>query len=251
MTPLRIGLNAVFLQPRMGGLETLVRRLVPALVDLRPDAELIVFANEGGAQSLRREWGGDVEVVTHPLLGRRYVRAASELTVLGAIADRRKVHLLHSVAMVGPLRLKAAHVVTVGDLIWWHDPQSTGRATAVLWRAIVPRVARRATRVQTFSEATARDLVDLVRVPRARIDVVAPGYGAEPSTEQTPEAELRERLGLGDSRVVLTAPWGEPMVAKPGDAIVQDPSKARTPTASRPERLACTYEMVKPAATPG
>ena len=55
LTPLRIGLDAVFLQPRMGGLETLVRRLVPALVDLRPDIELIVFANEGGAHSLRRE----------------------------------------------------------------------------------------------------------------------------------------------------------------------------------------------------
>jgi glycosyltransferase involved in cell wall biosynthesis len=204
LTALRIGLNAVFLQPRMGGLETFVRRLVPALVQLRPEAKVSVFANADGARSLRDEWGGEVEVVTHPLLGRRYLRAFSELALLGALADRRRLDLLHSVAMVGPLRLKAAHVVTVGDLIWWHDPASTGRPTAVLWRTVVPRVARRATRLQTFSEATASDIVDQLGIPRRRIDVVAPGYGTEPSVEPTPEAGLRERLGLGPGRVVLT-----------------------------------------------
>jgi glycosyltransferase involved in cell wall biosynthesis len=204
LTALRIGLNAVFLQPRMGGLETLVRRLVPALVQLRPEARISVFANADGARSLRDEWGRDVEVVTHPLLGVRHLRAISELTLLGALADRRGLDLLHSVAMIGPLRLKAAHVVTVGDLIWWHDPDSTGRPTAVLWRTIVPQVVRRATRLQTFSEATANDLVDQLGVPRRRIDVVAPGYGTEPTAEPTPEAALRERLGLGQGRVVLT-----------------------------------------------
>lgn len=204
MTARRIGINAVFLQPRMGGLETLVRRLVPALAELRPEARVTVFANADGARSLRDEWGRDVEVVTHPLLGRRYLRAISELTLLGALADRRGLDLLHSVAMVGPLRLKAPHVVTVGDLIWWHDQASTGRPTAVLWRTIVPRVARRATRLQTFSEATASDLVDLLGIRRDRIDVVAPGYGVEPSSERTPEAALRDRLGLGQGRVVLT-----------------------------------------------
>ena len=188
----------------MGGLETFVRRLVPALVQLRPEARVSVFANADGARSLREQWGGAVEVVTHPLLGVRHLRAVSELTLLGAIADRRGLDLLHSVAMVGPLRLKAAHVVTVGDLIWWHDPASTGRPTAILWRTIVPHVVRRATRLQTFSEATANDLVDQLGVPRPSIDVVAPGYGTEPTAEPTPEAALRERLGLGHGRVVLT-----------------------------------------------
>jgi glycosyltransferase involved in cell wall biosynthesis len=204
VTAQRIGLNAVFLQPRMGGLETFVRRLVPALIELRPEARFVVFANAGGARSLKEEWGGAVEVVTHALLGRRYVRAISELTLLAALADRRGLDLLHSVAMVGPLRLKAAHVVTVGDLIWWHDAASTGRPTAALWRTVVPRVARRATRLQTFSEATAQDLVEHLGIPRTRIDIVAPGYGTEPSAEPTPEAVLRERLGLGAGRVVLT-----------------------------------------------
>jgi glycosyltransferase involved in cell wall biosynthesis len=205
MTANRIGLNAVFLQPRMGGLETFVRRLVPSLLGLRPELRLSLFANAEGAQTLREEpWSDVVDVVTHPLLGRRRLRALSELTLLGTLADRRGIDLLHSVAMVGPLRLKAAHVVTVGDLIWWHDPASTGRLTAQLWRAIVPRVARRATRIQTFSEATAADLVDTIGIERARIDVIPPGYGAEPSPERTPGPELRDRLDLGRGRVVLT-----------------------------------------------
>jgi glycosyltransferase involved in cell wall biosynthesis len=188
----------------MGGLETLVRRLVPALVTLCSKTQVVLFANEQGAASLREEpWSDSVEIVTHPLLGKRYVRALSELSVLGALADRRRIDLLHSVAMIGPLRLNAAHVVTVGDLIWWHDAASTGRPTAALWRLLVPRVARRATRLQTFSEATATDVVEQIGISRERIDVVAPGYGAEPAPDPTPEAELRERLGLGRGRIVL------------------------------------------------
>ncbi len=49
-------------------------------------------------------------------------KAITELTVLGALASRRRADVLHSVAMTGPLRTRATHVVTVGDLIWMDPP---------------------------------------------------------------------------------------------------------------------------------
>ena len=200
----RIGLNAVFLQPRMGGIETYVRRLVPELVTLRPEVRFSVFANHDGARVLAAEpWAHDVELVTHRLLGRRYVRALSELTLLGLLADRR-VELLHSVAMTGPLRMRGAHVVTIGDLTWLHDPDTVGRSTARLWGALVPPVARRAQRLLTYSEATRTDVHQQLGIPLARIDAVPLGPGAENRVLPTPEGELRERIGLGAGRVVLT-----------------------------------------------
>jgi glycosyltransferase involved in cell wall biosynthesis len=205
MTLSRVGLNAVFLRPRMGGLETYVRRLVPELVRLRPEIRFVLFLGRRGHEALAGEpWLGEVEVVTHPLLGRPGLTAVSELTLLAVLADRQGLEVLHSVPMTGPLRLRAAHVVLVGDLIWFHDRETVPRLTGAFWRTVVPRVVRRADRVLTFSEATRDDLVTSLDVSAERIDVAALGYGADESVEPTPEPELRKRLRLGEGRVVFT-----------------------------------------------
>src|SRR3954447_23680763 len=106
----------------MGGLETYVRELVPELVRAAPGMRLSVVCNHSGRDLLASEpWASEVELVTHPLVGRRGLRAVSELTVLGAIASRR-FDLLHSVALTGPLRTRAAHVVVLADATWIVEP---------------------------------------------------------------------------------------------------------------------------------
>jgi glycosyltransferase involved in cell wall biosynthesis len=205
MTLSRVGLNAVFLRPRMGGLETYVRRLVPELVRLRPNVRFVLFLGQLGQEALADEpWLDEVEIVTHPLLGRPWLTAVSELTVLAVLADRQRLDVLHSVPMTGPLRVKAAHVVLVGDLIWLHDPATVPRLTGGFWRTVVPQVVRRADRVLTFSEATRDDLASLLGVPLDRIDVAPLGHGAQEAVEPTPADELRERLRLGEGPVVFT-----------------------------------------------
>ena len=205
MTLSRVGLNAVFLRPRMGGLETYVRRLVPELVKLRPNVRFVLFLGQLGREVLADEpWLDEVEIVTHPLLGRPWMTAVSELTVLAVLADRQRLDVLHSVPMTGPLRIKAAHVVLVGDLIWLHDPATVPRLTRGFWRTVVPQVVRRADRVLTFSEATRDDLASLLGVPLDRIDVAPLGHGAQEGLEPTPAEELRERLRLGEGPVVFT-----------------------------------------------
>src|SRR5215208_4532334 len=95
-----VGINAVFLEPGMGGLETYVRELVPQLLQVAPGMRLSVFLNRGGADSLAEEaWSSEVDLVTHPLLGRRPARAASEIALLAPLARRRGVELMHSVGM--------------------------------------------------------------------------------------------------------------------------------------------------------
>ncbi len=188
----------------MGGLDTYVRALVPELVRLAPDVRFSVFCNARGRDYLAAEgWGGAVELVTHPLLGRRGLRAASELTLLGALAGRR-VDVLHSVALTAPLRTRAVSVVTLADLTWIVAPEPGEAATMRLWRVIVPPVARRADRVLALSEAGAQHVVEHLHVPRERIDVVALASGGSDLLAPTPALELRARLGLGDGPVVLT-----------------------------------------------
>lgn len=45
----------------------------------------------------------------------------------------------------------------------------------------------------------------------------------------------------------FTAPWGEQMIAEPGDAIVQDPDNPRDTYRIARDAFACTYEKLTPA----
>ena len=204
LLPRRVGINAIFLEPRMGGLDTYVRALVPQLARLAPEVRFSVFCSAGGREYLQDEgWGELGELVTHPLLGRRGLKAAGELTVLGAIAGRR-VDLLHSVALTAPLRTAAVNVVTLADLTWIVAPDAGEAGTTRLWRLVVPPVARRADRVIALSQAGAQHVTQYLRVPPERIDVIALAAGTSHLSTPTPAPELRSRLGLGGGPVILT-----------------------------------------------
>jgi len=200
-----VGINAVFLQPRFGGLETQTRAIVPQLMRLAPDVRFSVFLNPSGRALLEHEdWAGEVALITHPLLGRRGLRAASELTILGELAPRRGVDTLYNVALTAPLRTRAVNVVVLADITWIVAPDPAVAGTMALWRTIVPPVARRADRVIAISHDGARQIVKHLRVPRSRIDVVYPGHGIDELVAPTPTPALRERLGLADGPLVLS-----------------------------------------------
>lgn len=201
---MRLGVNAVFLEPQMGGLETYVRRLLPALLEVRPDLRMTVFVNRAGKEALAGEpWAADVELATHSLLGARGTRALGEAFLLDSLARRRGCELLHSVALTAPLRPSVPSVVTVADVTWLREPGSVPHATRLLWRALVIPAARRARRLIAISEATRQEVAEDFGVPPQRIDVVPLGPGREPVADPTDEGELRARLGLGEGPIVL------------------------------------------------
>ena len=201
---LRVGVNAIFLEPGMGGLETYVLELVPALLRVDPSLRITVLCNDVGRDLLERQpWREQVELVT-PRGSRRGLRALYELGPLGLVAGRR-FDVLHSPALTAPLFTRAANVVVLADTTWFSvpDPTEGYGPTVRLWRAIVPRVARRADRAVAISQASADDVMRHLDVPDERIDIVSLGYSAESRANPTPAAELRARLDLGDGPIVL------------------------------------------------
>jgi hypothetical protein len=50
-----------------------------------------------------------------------------------------------------------------------------------------------------------------------------------------------------DGAFTFTAPWGEPMTARPGDAIVRNPQDPVDTYRIAAAAFACTYEIVQPA----
>ncbi len=244
--PRRIGINAIFLLPGMGGLDTYVRELVPCLVTSAPEASFSVYCSPEGERHLRRcDWAGSVRLRAHPLFGVRGLKALTETTLLGAIATR-EVDLIHSVALTAPLWTRAANVVTIADTTWLDGDRPD--LTTRLWRALVPPIARRADRVIAISQHSAGDVVERLGVPSTRVDITPlghrPGSGARPLAEP----ELRRRHSLGDGPIILMVGTRKPhknvlgllrampavLQARPDAVLVL----AGNPTAHEPELLA-------------
>jgi glycosyltransferase involved in cell wall biosynthesis len=198
-----LGVNALFLEPRMGGIETYVRRLYPAVLQARPDLRISMFVNELGRELISSEpWSSGVELVTHPLLGRRGTRAVTETALLGAISDRRGCDVIHSVALTAPWWSRAPSVVSIADVTWLTHPDSVPPTTRLLWKTLVSPAARRAKRVIACTASGAKEISETLRIPRDRIDVVHLGAGGD-DADPMPDEKLRARLGLGNGPVIL------------------------------------------------
>ncbi|MGB9184336.1 MAG: glycosyltransferase family 1 protein [Solirubrobacteraceae bacterium] len=206
--PPRVAINAIFLLPGMGGLDTYVRELVPELVRLAPQTRFSVYCSPAGREHLARtDWASEVELISHPLFGVSGLKAITELTVLGALAGTR-ADLLHSVALTAPLWTRAVNVVTIADTTWMYGTALDG--TTRLWRLVVPPVARRADRLIAISRAGAQDITRHLRIPADRIDITLLGHARLASATIMPEVELRRRFGLGDGPLVLTVGTRKP-----------------------------------------
>jgi glycosyltransferase involved in cell wall biosynthesis len=201
-------LNLIFLVPgETGGMEVAARELIGALLDEAPAGmRFTVFVNrEGAADGLTEPWAGRLEAVTVPVNARSRAQwVLGEQTLLPVLAARARVDLVHSLASTAPLWGRFRRVVTVHDLIYARFPEAHAGVRDLGMKVLVPAGARRSDRVIADSLSTRADLIELLGLALARIDVVPLGLGAPRREPPLPELEVRARHGLGERRVVLS-----------------------------------------------
>jgi glycosyltransferase involved in cell wall biosynthesis len=204
--PLRVGLNLLFLGARAGGVGRYARELPGALLAAEPRTEITVFLANDVPDDIHTEpWAGRVRLVTLPLATGSRTLQLSQYLALPALAAAHGLDVLHSPANSGPVITPwVASVVSVMDLIWLHraaDWEPDPRAQRAM-RRLVAHSLRHADRVFAISRAAADDFLHSFEIPGRRI-VVTPLGVRLPTLTPTPEAELRERLGVGRARVLL------------------------------------------------
>jgi glycosyltransferase involved in cell wall biosynthesis len=201
-----VGLNLIYLVPgETGGMEVVARELIPQLARAAPDARLTAFVNPHAAQESDAPWNVCARAIAVPVDARRrteWVRAEQQL--LPRLAARHGVDLVHSLASTAPLWGPFRRVVTIHDLIYRFFPDAHPGLRSLGMRGLVRLAARRSHRVIAVSEHTRGDVVRHLHVDPRRVDVVPNGVGSESCTDATPAGELRERLSIGERRVVLS-----------------------------------------------
>jgi alpha-1,3-rhamnosyl/mannosyltransferase len=169
VTPLVV-VDADVLGRHRTGDETYVLNLLRELAPLAADAGVRIAATS------RRP-----DLVPEGIEALRLTTASQELRLgllLPRLLRRLGAALGHFQYML-PLRLPCPAVVTIHDLSFERQPQLMKTADRLVFRALVPRAARRAARVLTVSERTRRDLRELYAIPDERI-VVTPN-GVDPA----------------------------------------------------------------------
>jgi glycosyltransferase involved in cell wall biosynthesis len=204
--PTHVGLNLIFLVPgETGGMEVAARELIPALLAAAPEVRFTAFVNREAAAAADGPWGELLPAVTVPVNARnRSQWVLGEQALLPRLAAREGVDLVHSLASTAPAWGRYRRVVTVHDLIYARFPEAHAGIRDLGMRVLVPLAVRRSQRVIVDSQSTRDDLVELLGTPPERIDVVPLGVGTIKRCEPLAEPELRERLGLGERRVVLS-----------------------------------------------
>ncbi len=109
-----------------------------------------------------------------------------------------RVDIYHSPDFVLPPLRRARGVMTVHDLSFLQVPDCADPGLRRYLEQAVPHAVRRATRILADSASTKQDLVTLLGVDAARIDVVYPGVGPayRPVTDAAQRDDVRRRYAL-------------------------------------------------------
>jgi len=196
----KVALNLSFLAPgETGGMEVYARELARALAE-RDDLEVVLLAN----RLLDDAWP-PVERVELPVDPRRRVEwVLGDQVHAPRAAARAGADVVHSLASTAPATGRVTRVVTIHDLNYKLVPDTHFGARGLGMRVLVPLAARSARRILVDAAATREDLAVHLGTPRGKVDVAPLAARVPPDPEATPERVLRERLGLGERRVVLS-----------------------------------------------
>jgi glycosyltransferase involved in cell wall biosynthesis len=197
---LKVALNMSFLAPgEIGGMEIYARELARALA-ARDDLQLVLLGNR-----LLDDGWPDVERVLMPVDPRRRVEwVLGDQVHAPRAAARVRSDVVHSLASTGPATGRVVRVTTIHDLNFKLVPDTHFGVRGLGMRMLVPLAARRSRRVIVDAESTRDDLHEHLGTPREKVDVAPLAARVPADPWVTPESALRDRLDLGDRRVVLS-----------------------------------------------
>jgi glycosyltransferase involved in cell wall biosynthesis len=197
---MRVALNLAFLAPgEQGGLEVYARELTRALA-ARGDLDIVLLGN----RLLDDDWPQAERVVMPIDPRRRREWVIGDQREVPRAAQRVGADLVHSLASTGPTWGRFARITTIHDLNYRLVPGTHFGLRGLGMRLLVPLAARRSHRLIAVSESTREDMTRHLGSSPDKIDVVPEAARVPAHPEMTGEAELRERLELGDRAVVLS-----------------------------------------------
>jgi glycosyltransferase involved in cell wall biosynthesis len=196
---LRIGIDYTAAVRQGAGIGRYARELVRALEALDQGHDYVLFAAMGGQRPADMTWPPGFQMRSVPLSDRTLAILWHRLRLpFWVELATGPVDIFHSPDFVLPPVRRAKTLVTVHDLSFIRYPQCADANLRAYLNKVVPRSVHRADGVLADSQSTKEDLVALLGVEPARIEVVYPGVEERfrPIEDQALLEKVRARYGL-------------------------------------------------------
>ncbi len=178
VSPLRVMIDARMLIGRFSGVSRFVTRLVDELAK-RDDVEVVALCGKEVFPAWRDR--RNIEVIRSDF-GRRHRTALKRLsweeTRLRGFIRSARVDIFHATWNTGvPARCTVPTVLTIHDLIPWHDPKRYFATSMQRWcyRYSVRASASRASCITTVSDYVRRDVLNELGLPPEKVAAVPNG----------------------------------------------------------------------------
>ncbi|MGD2103968.1 MAG: glycosyltransferase family 1 protein [Anaerolineae bacterium] len=203
---MRLALNAWFWDRPATGSGQYARRLVKALAALSPDLEIVlVIPLEPSGDEELRPLDSPGSCVYHPIPFSRsnLAKVIFEQVAFPRACARVEADVAHVPYWGAPARSPVPLLVTIHDLIPLLLRNYRGGPLQRLYTALVSATARGADLALTDSEASRRDILERLALPRQRVRVIPLAvddqYGPKPAAE---DESIRADYGLRDRYVL-------------------------------------------------
>lgn len=188
----RVGLDARLLAYRQGGTTTWIHEIINALQSLNPAQHITILESRKAPSSSA---GRFARATLHTPCHHRL-----EALTLSAELLPHRFDLLHSPDFIPPLRGARRHVITIHDLTFLRYPQFLTCDSRRYYNGQIRRAANQADHIVTVSQASRRDIVELLQVPQERI--TTQHHGVDASFRPLPADTLtlhRKQLDLPET----------------------------------------------------
>jgi glycosyltransferase involved in cell wall biosynthesis len=154
------------------GVQRAAYNLIRALVRADRENEYILFAPED--QISNPDWDFEnVSVVPSRLREGEGIRKLFwEQILLPRLATKHKVDILHSPANTSPFFYRGKSIINIHDLCFVVNPHWYSFTFRTMYNLVVPRLARRASKVITNSNNSRNDLLQFCKLPADRVSQV-------------------------------------------------------------------------------
>lgn len=191
-----IGLNGRFLVAQRTGVQRSAYRLFRTVIEQGDQFNFILFT--GDSEIFAPEWQRpNVQVVTSPLSQRTVMRNHIwEQFELPRLAKRFGVDLLHSPANLAPIAYSGKSIVNIHDLCFLVQPAWFSMSFRLIYRWLVPKIARNSSIVVTNSNYSKNDILKFLRLSVDRIRLTY--WSVDPIFY-----EFNQPLHMRDDRIIF------------------------------------------------
>jgi glycosyltransferase involved in cell wall biosynthesis len=169
---MRIGINGRFLMAKRTGVQRAAYNLLRTLVQVDRENEYLIFTGESQIQN--PDWAyPNVKIIPARIrFGESFRNHFWEQLSLPRLARQHKIDILHSPANTAPLMYHGKSVIHIHDLCFVVNPQWYSFSFHTVYNFLIPRLARRATRVITNSNNSKNDLLQFCQVPAGKVSLI-------------------------------------------------------------------------------